>query len=271
MTGRLERRVAIITGGNSGIGEATARAFGRQGAAVAILARCEAEGECVAKAIRHEGGQAVFIRCDVTDRHAIETAVAQVLDQLGPPQILVNNAGGGVLVDGFATSVDGKLRPHDGTFEATVRLNLTSTYMMTQVCWEPMVNTGGGNIINISSGAAAVALPQMRYGESLTPTPGPAYFASKAGVEALTRWIATLGSRVGIRANCIRPGLVDTPIHPRAADGSLAMDFLEVHQLTPGRGAPVDLANSILFLASDESRFINGQVLNVDGGLALKI
>lgn len=271
MTGRLEGKVAIITGGNSGIGEATARAFAREGAAVAILARREPDGERVADAICREGATAVFIRCDVTDRDAIESAVAQVSARLGAPQILVNNAGGVVVIDGWPTSRDGTLLPHDETFEATLRLNLVSTYMLTQACWSSMVTAGGGTVINVSSGAAVVALPQMRHGESLAPTPGPAYFAAKAGVEAYTRWVATLGSRVSVRANCVRPGLVDTPIHPRAADGSVAMDFLEHHQLTPGRGTADDLAGAILFLASDESRFINGQVLNVDGGLALKI
>jgi NAD(P)-dependent dehydrogenase (short-subunit alcohol dehydrogenase family) len=271
MTGRLEGKVAIVTGGNSGIGEATARAFAREGAAVAILARREAEGERVVEAISSEGGTAVFLRCDVMERSAIESAVSQVLDRLGNPQVLVNNAGGGVTVDGLPTSPDGKLTPHDRTFEATVRLNLVSTYMLTQVCWEPMVTAGGGTIINISSGAAVVALPQMRVGESLGPMPGPAYFAAKAGVEAYTRWVATVGSRVGIRANCVRPGLIDTPIHPRNADGTVAMDYLQTHQLTPGRGTSDDLAGAVLFLASDESRFINGQVLNVDGGLALKV
>jgi 3-oxoacyl-[acyl-carrier protein] reductase len=255
--------VALVTGGNSGIGEATVHRLAREGAQVAILARREPEGQAVARAVAEAGGEALFVGCDVTERAAVEAAVAQVVERCGGVHILFNNAGGAQPHD--------LTQPGDDAWEWTLRLNLTSTYLMTQVCWPHLVAADGASVVNMSSGAAAGAASEAL--QRLVPgLPPPAYWAAKAGVEALTRYTATMGAPHGIRANAVRPGQVLTPWATRRTPGHHGLEAMfEQVQLTKGPGYPEDVANLVAFLASDESRFINGQVIDIDGGAALKV
>jgi NAD(P)-dependent dehydrogenase (short-subunit alcohol dehydrogenase family) len=262
--GGLAGKVAIVTGGNSGIGAATVQRFAREGARVAILARREQEGLVVQHAVRDAGGDASFIACDVLDSAAMEAAVARTVDLYGGVQVLVNNAGGGA-PDPFPEPGG------DEAWERTLRLNLTAAYVLTRAVWPHMVAAGGGTIVNVSSLAAVTAVsPQQQ--ELMPFIPGPAYAAAKAGLEALTRITASLGATHNIRANTVRPGAILTPTATRLEPGHHV--FERVHdlvQLTPGSGSADDLANAIYFLASDESRFVNAQVLSVDGGAVFKV
>jgi 7-alpha-hydroxysteroid dehydrogenase len=261
--GDLDGKVAIVTGGNSGIGEASVHRLARAGAGVAILARRTAEGESVARAVAEAGGDALFVSCDVMERDAIEAAVAQVVERYGGVHILFNNAGG--------AQPHGLTEPGDDAWEWTLRLNLTSAYVMTQVCWPHLTAAGGASVVNMSSGAAAAAVsePLQRLVPGLPP---PAYWAAKAGMEAFTRYLATMGAPHGIRANALRPGQIITPLTTRTTPGRHGAEALFAQvQLTEGPGYPEDVANLVYFLASDESRFINGQVIDIDGGAVLKV
>ena len=257
MPGTLAGKVAIVTGGNSGIGEATVHRLAREGATVALLARRQPEGEAVEQAVRAAGGEALFIRCDVLERGDMAAAVAHTVDRYGGVHILFNNAGG-ARPDPFPEA-------NDAAWEETLRLNLTSTYIMTQLVWPHLLAGGGGSIVNMSSFAAVGGASVAQ--QSLVPgLPPPAYWAAKAGVEALTHWTASVGAPHNIRCNAVRPGQILTRPGTHFAE-----PFFATVQLTTGPGYPADVANAVYFLASEESRFVNGQVLNIDGGTVAKL
>jgi NAD(P)-dependent dehydrogenase (short-subunit alcohol dehydrogenase family) len=262
MAGRLEGKVAIITGGNSGIGEATVHAFAREGARVALMARREDEGKRVEQAVAAAGGEAAFIRCDVMDRASIEQAVAATVERFGRIDLLFNNAGGG-----FPGAFP---KESDDCWENTILLNLTGTFRMTRAAWNHMVAAGGGSIINMSSFAATSGLSTEQRG--LLPfVPPAAYASAKAGIEGFSRYVASVGAPVNIRVNVVRPGQILSPAANLPSGGHFADRYFASVQLTPGPGTPEDVANSVVFLASEDSRFINGQVLDIDGGATGKL
>jgi NAD(P)-dependent dehydrogenase (short-subunit alcohol dehydrogenase family) len=259
---RLAGKTAIVTGGNAGIGEATGRLFAAEGAAVVIAARREDEGRRVETAIRENGGEATFVPCDVTDINAVRATVKAAVDRYGRIDVLFNNAGGAFPGEFPQESTD--------VWERVIALNLTSTFWMTRECWDHLAD-GGGSVINMSSVAAVTGMgPNMR---ALVPgIPPAAYSAAKAGVEGFTRYAAGQGARHRIRVNCVRPGLIATAATAMPGGEGLIFDrYFEAIQITPGAGTVDDVAHMVLFLACDESRFVNGQVLNVDGGAALKV
>ena len=171
MPGKLEGKVAIVTGGNDGIGEATARRFAQEGAKVAIMARREPEGLKVQEAIRSEGGEATFIYCDVTDSKAVGAAVDEAVSMYGAVNVLINNAGGGT--GGFFPD------EADDTFDATVRLNLYGTFYMSKTVWPHLVEAGGCAIVNVSSVAAVVANNKRSFDAGGGIGPPSAYAAAK--------------------------------------------------------------------------------------------
>ena len=267
MANRLENKVAIITGGSGGIGEGTARAFAREGAKIILLARQEEKGRAVETAIRHDGGEATFIVCDVADEVAVAVAVDKAAATYGAINILFNNAGGGAM----------GLFPNEPIeeFSRIVRVNLVGTFNMSQAVWPHLIEAGGGAVINMSSLAAQRGMSPVMYEEFGATT--SAYWASKAGVEALTRYMAGIGGKHHIRVNCVRPGQIMT----RGATGGTLHDpdgghhvfekWFDRIQIVQGPGYPEDVANLVLFLASEEARFITSEMINVDGGCAVKI
>ena len=171
MAKRLEARVAIVTGGNSGIGEATAHLFAQEGAKVALMARREAEGEVVQDAIRSVGGEAKFIACDVSDRKVVDAAVEEAVATYGGINVLFNNAGGG----------SGQNFPNedDENWDTVIRVNLTGTFYMSRAVWPHLLAAGGGAIVNMSSLAATAGFNKNLLDLAGGAT-GASYYAAKA-------------------------------------------------------------------------------------------
>ena len=262
MAGRLQGKVALITGGNSGIGEATAHRFTQEGAKATILARREAEGHAVQEAIRAEGGEVTFIPCDVTNREAVEAAVAQTVTTYGGLHVLINNAGGGAREMFPAES--------DETWDRVLRVNLTACFLTCRAAWPHLIKAGGGAIVNVSSLASVSGVSEAVF-ERNPILPSASYVAAKAGLEGFTRYIASLGGRHRIRANCVRPGQILTRRLTTPAGEHVFARHFEMWQLLKGPGYAEDVANAMLFLASDEARFITAEMFNIDGGAAAKL
>jgi NAD(P)-dependent dehydrogenase (short-subunit alcohol dehydrogenase family) len=262
MPGRLNGKVAMITGGNSGIGEATARLFTWEGAKATIVARREAEGRAVEKALRDERREATFISCDVTSRAAVEAAVSQTVSLYGALDILINNAGGGAR----------EMFPEesDETWDRVLRVNLTAAFLTSRAAWPHLIKSGRGAIVNVSS-LAAVSGASPAVLEKCPTLPSSSYYAAKAGLEGFTRYIASVGAPHNIRVNCVRPGQALTKRLTTAAGEHVFARHFEIWQLIQGPGYAEDVANAMLFLASDESRFITAEIINVDGGAAAKL
>ena len=248
---RLERQVALITGGTSGIGEATAYVFAREGAAVAITGRKETRGHAVTAKILENGGKAIFLRTDVRKAAECDRAVRETVDCFGRLDILFNNAG--------------IFYPHD-TLECSeeewdeqIDINLKGTFLMSKAALPGLIAQGRGVIINNSSGWGIVG------GDKAV-----AYCASKGGVVLMTKAMAIDHGRQGIRVNCICPGDVETPMLPQDARmrGLRWEDYLAGCANRPlGRvGTAEEIAKAVLFLASDESSFMSGAALVVVGG-----
>lgn len=248
---RLIDKVALITGGNSGIGRATALLFAREGAKVALTGRDEERGKKVVEEIKKASGTAIFIRSDVRFAEDCRNAVDRTLMQFGRLDILFNNAG--VF---FAHSV---IDCPEEEWDLTIDVNLKGTYLMSKFVLPAMITQGGGVIINNSSGWGITGGNEAA-----------SYCAAKGGVVLLTKAMAIDHGRQGIRVNCICPGDVDTPMLP--ADAKFRKiewkDYLAEASKRPlGRiGTPDEIARAALFLATDDSSFITGAVLAVDGG-----
>ena len=202
MAGKLNGKVAIITGGNSGIGEVTGQTFASEGAKVILMARRVEQGEAVAQSIRAAGGEATFVACDVGDDQSVLTAVEQAAQVYGEVHLLFNNAGGGA----------GDYFPEEpqAVWDRVINVNLTGTFRVSQAVWPHIVASGGGCVVNMSSLAAQRGFsPRM---QKEFGTTSASYYAAKAGVDALTRYMAGIGGSDNIRVNCVRPGQIH---HPR--------------------------------------------------------
>ncbi|HEV2456235.1 MAG TPA: SDR family NAD(P)-dependent oxidoreductase, partial [Verrucomicrobiae bacterium] len=217
----------MITGGNSGIGEATARRFAQEGAKVAILARREAEGRAVQDAIRIQGGGITFFPCDVTDRAAVEAAVAQTVSTYGGLDVLINNAGGGAREMFPAES--------DETWDRVLRVNLTACFLTCRAAWPHLIKSGSGAIVNVSS-LAAVSGASEAVLEKFPTLPSASYYAAKAGLEGFTRYLASLGGPHGLRVNCVRPGQILTRRLTTGAGEHVFARHFEIWQLLKGPG-----------------------------------
>jgi NAD(P)-dependent dehydrogenase (short-subunit alcohol dehydrogenase family) len=248
---RLKNKVALITGGTSGIGEATAVLFAQEGARVTITGRDEKRGQAVAKRITNDGGKAIFIRSDVRRAEDCRQAVDETLRSFDRLDILFNNAG--------------VFYPHtilectEEEWDLQLDVNLKGTFLMSKAALPHMIERRRGTIINNSSGWGIAG------GDAAV-----AYCASKGGVVLLTKAMAIDHGWQGIRVNCICPGDVDTPMLPEDARlrGLKWEDYLAGCANRPlGRiGTTDEIAKAALFLASDDSSFMTGAALVVDGG-----
>ena len=250
---RLGGRVAVVTGAASGIGRASARRLAAEGAAVAIVDLDEAGAERVVGEIEAASGRAMAIRADVSDEAAFEALIRQTVDRFGRLDILHNNAAAlgtsRVGEDEMVESLDVDV------WDRTMAINTRSVMLGCKHAIPHMLGVGAGSIINTSSGAAL-----------LGGLSGTAYATSKAAVNCLTTYVATQYGKRGIRCNAILPGLILTP----AVEIGLSDDAVRMildHHMTAEAGQPEDIAAMVAFLASDESRYVTGQLLRVDGGI----
>jgi NAD(P)-dependent dehydrogenase (short-subunit alcohol dehydrogenase family) len=249
---RLAGKTAIVTGAAMGLGEAIARRFGEEGAAVACVDLRPAENQAVAAAIRAAGGDALAVEGDVASAADTVRIADAVRARYGRVDVLVNNAG-------VLPSRETVLRTEEEDWDQTMRVNVKGVFLMSKAVLPVMVAQGTGAIVNLSSITGLVGLPIR-----------PAYSASKGAVAILTKQMAVDFGRHGIRVNAVSPSFVITSINRAMfdrmrADGAAWERLLDEH-LIRRLGDPRDVANAALFLASDEASWITGVTLPVDGG-----
>ncbi|MCX6028404.1 MAG: 3-oxoacyl-ACP reductase FabG [Chloroflexi bacterium] len=249
---RFDDKVVLVTGASSGIGRAVALAFGASGAKTAVNCfRHREAAEETAGAIRQAGGAAIVCPADVTDRAAVEQMVAQVNAELGPIDVLVNNAGAGLRLCPL-------VEMSDEHWDRVMAVNLRSAFLCCRAVAPQMIGRSSGVIVNISSVVA-------HHGGG----PGElAYTTAKGGLSAFTRGLARELSKYHIRANTVAPGPTDTPFH----EGVRTRQALEsiVGRIPLGRlGLADDMTGAVLFLASDAAGYITGQSIEVNGGFWL--
>jgi NAD(P)-dependent dehydrogenase (short-subunit alcohol dehydrogenase family) len=248
---RLEGKVALITGGTSGIGSATAERFAGEGAAIAITGRNSERGEQVVQDIVAKGGEAMFIRADVRSSEDCRNAVDQTLERFGKIDVLFNNAG--VLHPKSVPDCT------EEEWDETIESSLKGAFLMSKYTLPSMIEQGSGSIIHTSSGWGILG------GDKAA-----AYCAAKGGLIVMAKAMAIDHGPDGIRVNCVCPGDVMTPMLPdEAAKRGMSWDDYAAGAADRplGRvGTVEDIANAVLFLASDESSFVTGDALVVDGG-----
>lgn len=248
---RLSGKVALITGGGTGIGRACALRFASEGAKIAIVGRRKELLAKTQREIQVSGGEAFAMECDVTESGQVNHAVRTVAEKFGALNVVVNNAG--VMKPGTAEETS------DGDWNWILSVNLTGTFLVSRAALAPMRASGGGSIINISSVYGLVGMPRRA-----------AYAASKGGVTLLTKAMALDHVREKIRVNCICPALVETEIARElfaAAPDPAAAKQARVSLIPAGRaGTPEEIAALAAYLASDESAWVTGAALPIDGG-----
>ncbi len=254
---RLTDKVAIVTGGGGGIGGATARALAREGASVVVVDIDLAAAERVVSAIEEAGDDAMAFQADLSDEAQVIATIAAAVARYGRLDVLHNNA---ALTDSDFLTRDTQVTDLAlDVWERTLEVNLRSQMLMCKHAVTEMVQGGGGSIINMSSGAS------LKGDRTRT-----AYGVSKAGVNALSMYVATSHGKQGIRVNTILPGLIITDAVRAHLDEKM-LSGLGRAVLTPSVGQPDDIADVVVFLASNESRYITGQMLSVDGGMSAHV
>lgn len=251
MEKQLQGKIAIVTGANSGIGEASAMLFAREGAKVVICARRPDAGQATVDKIKAEGNEAILAKCDVSRKEDIYAAVDLAVKTWGGVDIVMNNAGMALVKNVMDTS--------DDEWDQVMNTNVKSIFHMAKASIPHMRKRGGGSIINVASQLAMVAAPNFAV-----------YTAGKGAILNFTRALALDHAKDNIRVNCLCPGAVATPLllnQFKGQDGPQGglQDLVNMHPL--GRlGKPEELAAAALFLASDASSFMTGAPLVIDGG-----
>lgn len=249
--GSLTGKRALIAGGASGIGRATALLFAREGAAISVVDLDEVGGRAVGKEIDHEGSRAIFVPCDVTQAGDCQRAVEQTVRDLGGLDVLVNSAG---IIRRASV-----LETTEAEWDQVMAVNVKSVFLLSKYAIPVLAEAGGGVIINVASGWGLVGGPRAA-----------AYCASKGAVVQLTKSMALDHGRQNIRVNCICPGDTDTPMlrdEARQLGEPMEQFLAEAAERPLGRiGRPEDIAEAALYLASDASSFVTGTTLVVDGG-----
>ncbi len=245
-------RVAVVTGGASGMGLAVGGQLAARGDRVALLDREGDAARRAAEALRETGARVVAAEADVTQRAAVDDALAKVRAELGPVEIVVTSAG----LDAFESFADITVE----SWERILAINLTGTFHCLQAALPDMLAARWGRMVTISSSSAQSGAVRMAH-----------YVASKSGVIGLTKALALELAPHGITVNAISPGLIDTPMSRRAeAAGDLAnLEKLGARIPLRRAGAPDDIAAACAFLCSDEAGYITGQVVGVSGGMVL--
>ena len=251
--GRLDEKVALITGAGSGIGRASARLFAGEGARIVVVDIVPQGGEATVAAIREAGGEAIFVEADVTEPDQVEAAVGRAVDAFGGLHVMYNNAGGSSDRDGKVTEL-----PIEEWWR-TMRVDLFGTFLGCRFAVPALAASGGGSIINTTSIRAMIG-----------SAGADAYTAAKGGVITLTKALAAECAPDRIRVNAIAPGVIQTDRVKKLLAQGLGNDALASRHLL-GLGEAIDVANLALYLASDESRFMTGAILPLDSGASTTI
>lgn len=249
---RVKEKVAIVTGGSHGIGKSACQILAKEGAKVAITDVKDEDGKQVAEDIQKAGGTAEYWHLDVSQAAAVETVFNQVKQKWGKIDVLVNNAG-----------ISGPNKPtheiEESEWNALIAINVNGVFLCTKQAVKAMLENGGGSIINLSSIYGLVGAPDA-----------PAYHASKGAVRLMSKTDALLYAKDNIRVNSVHPGFIWTPMveHFLAQQGDVEAGRQSLADMHPvGHvGEPDDIGYGILFLASDESKFMTGSELVIDGG-----
>ncbi|MER5972474.1 3-oxoacyl-ACP reductase FabG [Streptomyces sp. NPDC002055] len=246
-----EQRVAVVTGGARGIGQATAVRLAEEGRAVAVLDLDEAACKDTVEKITAAGGTALAVGCDVSDSAQVEAAVARVAEELGAPAIVVNNAG--VLRDNLLFKMS------DADWDTVISVHLRGAFLVTRACQKHMVDAGFGRVVNLSSSSALGNRGQVNYS------------AAKAGLQGFTKTLAIELGKFGITANAVAPGFIATDMTAATA-ARVGMGFEDFQAAAASQipvqrvGTPDDIANAIAFFTGEQAGFVSGQVLYVAGG-----
>ena len=246
---RFEDKVALVTGGNSGIGRATSLAFARDGARVVIAARREELGQAVVREIKKEGGEALFIKTDVTNPTAVENLFKGIIDRFGKLDLAFNNAGVGGPLNRLAKQTM-------ETWDLVINTNLRGVWLCLKQEIQQMLKQGGGAIVNTASTAG------------ISGSPGSAiYSASKHGVMGLTKSAAADYATKNIRINAVCPGPIMTPMLEEGFTERPAMKEAYLATVPMGRfGKPEEIASAVLWLCSNEASYMTGYSITVGGG-----
>jgi len=250
MAGRVDGKVAVITGAGSGIGRATALAFTREGAKVVVADIVVTGGEETVRMIKAAGGEAIFIKTDVTKAAEVEALIKQTVETYGRLDCAFNNAG-----------IEGEIAPTadctEENWDRVVNVDLKSVWLCLKYEIPQMLKQGGGAIVNTASVAGLVGFLGI-----------PAYVASKHGVNGLTKTAALEYAKAGIRVNAVCPGVIRTPMVERAFAASPQMAEAAAAMEPVGRlGKPEEIAEAVLWLCSDAASFVTGLPMAVDGAL----
>ena len=249
---RLDNKIALVVGGSTGIGRATAVAFAKAGAKVVVASRGEEQGQETVELVQQTGTEGLFIQTDVSDKNSIKHLIAQTINRYGRIDAAFNNAG-----------IEGKTAPlvetDEDDFDAIINVNLKGVYLCLKYQIAAMLKTGGGAIVNTASIGGVIGFPNTAI-----------YCASKHGVIGLTKTAALELAKSNIRINAIAPGAVQTDLLNRMSGGESAAEAI-AEAIPNGRiSSPDEISGAVIWLCSDEASYVNGHTLVIDGGFTIQ-
>lgn len=249
MNASLQGKVAVVTGGGSGIGRATALAFARQGARVVVANRHAESGEATVAAIRGAGGDATFVKTDVVKSADVDALMHEAVKRFGRLDFLCNSAGS-------QPTPGPMLEETEEAWDENLDVNLKGTWLCMKYAIPHMLKTGGGSIVSVAAATGLIGFPNWT-----------SQCASKHGVVGLTKSVALEFAKQNVRVNCVCPGLIRTPMLETLAGGAGNVDSMAGMEPVGRIGRPEEVADTIVFLCSDSVGFITGHALPVDGGM----